>query len=220
MKGTVVRLLAVGLLSLAARTAQAGVSVEVDTAKDKSLLASFDTFTSSCSGGIDSAVDVQWNSSLFRSSSTGTTSQAVVIVSLRYVNTCTGDSLMMSGFSLTPNGTVATDLSKGHVDAVVPVSTDPDFSPIMTATVNLSLDFTATGPLATIRNNDTSRGGGVITIDRFSTSSRPATATGSANATLPLSTGAKFVNLIGSSSLSASIGKDASGSVTIIKKTK
>lgn len=220
MRGIVVRLLTVGLLSMAARSAQAGVSVEIDTAKDKSLLASFDTFTATCSGGIDSAIDVQWNSSLFRSTASGTTNQTTIFVSFRYVDTCTGDSLLMSGFSLTPNGSVATDLSKGHVDAVIPVSTDPDFTPVQTATVTLSLNFTATGPTATFRNNDTSRGGGIITINRFSNSSRPATATGTATATLPLSTGPKFVNLIGSPSLSASIGKDAVGSVTIIKKTK
>lgn len=219
MKGTVTRLLVAGLLTLAGGTAQAGITVEIDQAKDKSLVANFDTFTNVCSG-IDSAVQVQWNSSLFRSTSSGTTTQTTIFVLVNYVDSCSGDSLVMSGFSLMPNGTVPNDLSRGHVDAVIPVSTDPDAGPVKTATVNLSLNFTATGPITTIRNTDQSHGGGVITINNFSTSSRPATATGSASATLPLSTGPKFVNLIGTPSLSATIGKDANGTVTIMKKTK
>jgi hypothetical protein len=218
MKGIVVRLFAIALLSMAARSAQAaGFTAEVDQVKDKALLASFDTFTNACSG-IDSAIDVQWNSSLIKTTSTGTSTQATIVVTLHYVDTCSGDSLIMSGFSQTPNGTVSSDLSKGHVDAVIPISTDPDSVPVKTATLNLSLNFTATGPTATIRHTETSRGAAVITVNNFSISSRPATATGSASATLPLSTGAKFVNLIGTPSLSASIGKDAFGNITILKK--
>ena len=219
MRRIACHLLVVGLLAVAGRPALAGSTVEIFKAKDKSLLASFETFTPVCSSGIDSAIDVQWNSSLFRSTGAGTTTQTTIFVTFRYVDSCTGDSLLMSGFSLSPSGSVPTNLSTGHVNAVVPVSTDPESPPVKTATVNLSLDFVATGPTKTVRNTSVSRGGGIITINNFSISSRTATASGSATATLPLSTGPKFVNLIGSPSLSASIGKDTNGSVTVIHKT-
>ncbi len=155
------------------------------------------------------------------------TQQAAIIVSLHYVDSCTGDDLTMSGFSLAPNGNVNGDLSKGHVDAVVPVSTDPELPDFRTATVTLSLNFVGNGPISKIKDHAKSRDGGVITINSFFVSSRPGVATGTATAVMPLNDPAqpgtikpKFVNLIGTPSLVATLGRDGNGTITITRKTK
>ncbi|HVR63466.1 MAG TPA: hypothetical protein VMU50_16310 [Polyangia bacterium] len=210
-----------------ASPALAGTTVEVVKVRDNSLIASFDQFIATCPGGIDSAMSIQWNSTVIRAD--GVTTQTAIIVDMRYVNTCTGDSLLMSGFSLAPNGTVSTDLSTGHIDAVVPVATDPGdptVQPPRSATVTLSLNFTGTGPTSTIRDTSHTNDGAIKTVDNFTISSRSGVATGTATAVLPLNdpkhkgrTVPTFVNLIGAPSLSATLGKDAFGNITITRKT-
>jgi hypothetical protein len=199
----------------------AGATVEVVKVKDQALLASFDHFEAVCSAGIDSAIDVQWNSSLIRAD--GTFTQSTVVVGIRYVNSCTGDDLLYSGFAqLTPNGNVTADQAHGHVDAVVPVMTDPDpdTGAFLTGTVNLNLDFTATGPANTIRDRFHSKDGGVVTMNNFIVSHRPGVAVGTAHSTLQGTNNNTYnVDLIGGQpSLSADLERDASGSMTIVTK--
>ena len=201
-----------------AGAAVAGATVEVVKVKDKSMLASFSNSVFTQCGGSNSAVDVQWNSSLIKSDGT-TTLQSAVVLSLHYVDICTGDDIIMTGFALNTNGSVATDLSRGHLDAVVPVSTDPDAGPFLTSTLNVSLNLTATGPATTIRDRSHSRDGGVITMSNFLVSSRPAVASGTVTGTLPLLGGPTPLSLIAGQSVSAQIGKDANGTMTIVRKT-
>ncbi|HEX3694221.1 MAG TPA: hypothetical protein VH374_02435 [Polyangia bacterium] len=212
--------LAILFVTAVTGSAMAAATVETVKVKDQSLLASFsDNSNGACGAGtISSSVDVQWNSSLIKSDGT-TMIQSAILVSVNYVNLCTGDELTMSGFIGGANGSVATDLASGHVDAVVPVMTmpDPDTGSFVSGTVKLSLNFTATGSATTIRNRSHSRDGGVITISNFTTSSRPAVATGTCTATLPLIGGPTTVDLLGGQqSFSAQIGKDANGNLTII----
>jgi len=212
-------LFAILALSFFAQTAFAAVTVEIDKVKDKSLLASFSSTVLVCEG-VNSSVDLQWNSSLTKSTGSPTTQSAAMIVSLRYTNTCTGDDITMTGFSLTPNGSEQADLSHAHVDAVVPVSTDPTLGPQLTANVTVNLNFVASGPASTVRNQSHSRDGGVLTVNDFSISSRPAVANGTVSGTLPLKAGPMFVNLVSGPSVSAQIGKDANGTIIITRKTK
>lgn len=215
------------LVAAPAAPALAGTTVETVKVHDNSLIASFEEFIATCPGGIDSAMAVQWNSTIIRAD--GVTKQAAIIVDMRYVNTCTGDSLLMSGFSLTPNGTVSKDLSTGHVDAVVPVATDPadlTVQPPRSATVTLSLNFTGNGATTSFKDTTQSKDGAVKTVNNFSMSTRSGVATGTATAVLPLNdpkhknrTVPTFVNLIGTPSLSATLGKDAIGTVTITHNT-
>jgi len=214
---TIKHALAIAITMSFAGVAFAARSVEVAKVTGQALVAAFEEFTPDCSG-IDSAVDVHWNSSITKLDGDKTT-QPAVILDLHYVNTCTGDDLMMTGFSLDPQGSVVDDLSRGHFDAVIPVSTDPDFPPVRTATLNASIDFTATGPATTIRDQFHSRDGAVSVNSDFMVSSRPATATGSVTGTLPLASGPTFVTLVsGRPSLFAQIEKDASGTITITRK--
>ena len=217
-----------------ATPALAKTTVEVVKTKDKSLIASFDEQINVCSFGINSAVDVQWNSSITRAD--GVTTQSAIVVTLHYVDSCTNSDLTMTGFAVMPlgigsvNGNVNGDLSKGHADAVVPVSTDPDnpnIQPPLTATVTLNLNWVGNGTITRIKNTSRSRDGAVTTINSFFVNSRPGVANGTATAVLPLNDPAhpgtikpKFVNLIGTPSLSAQLGRDGNGTITIIRKTK
>ncbi|HXI54926.1 MAG TPA: hypothetical protein VNO55_02630 [Polyangia bacterium] len=215
---------------LAAATAVAGsamaaTTTEVVKVNDQSLLASFDQQINVCSFGINSAVDVQWNSSILRAD--GITRQSAIIVNVHYVNSCTGDDLTMSGFSLTPNGTVNGDLSRGHADAVVPVSTDPELGNVRTATVTLSLNWVGSGTITKISDRSKVGDGSVTFINNFFVNSRPGVATGTATATMPLNDPKHpgtikptFVNLIGTPSLAGSLGRDGFGTITIVRKTK
>ena len=199
----------------------AGATVEIVKVRDQGLLASFENFQPVCAAGIDSAMDVQWNSSLIRAD--GTVTQSTVVVSLHYVNSCTGDDLVYTGFALlTPNGSVSADQAHGHVDAVVPVMTDPDpdTGAFQTGTITLNLDFTAAAPASTIRDRSHSRDGGVVTMNNFTFSSRPGVATGTAYATLQgIFANYNNIELLGGQpSLSASLGRDAFGSMTVVTK--
>jgi hypothetical protein len=201
-----------------AAQAKAATTVEITKVKDQSMIASFSNNTNLSCGTINSSLDLTWSRNLIRSDGS-TFSQSVALVSFRYVNSCTGDDLTMSGFVPNANASIATDLSKGHVDAVIPVSTSPELGPVLTANLAINFNFTATGPATKFRNISQSRDGGVLTISNFSMSSRPASATGSAVGLLPLIGGGTPLNLIGSASFAAQIGKDASGSITIIRRT-
>ncbi|HEX3695273.1 MAG TPA: hypothetical protein VH374_07780 [Polyangia bacterium] len=194
-------------------------TVEVDKVKDKSLLASFSDSQLICDG-INSSVDVHWNNSVVKQDGTKSDSSAL-IVDFRYTNSCTGDDITMSGFLSPANGNVADDLSHGHLDGVVTVSTDPDLGPpFLSATLTVNINLTANGPATKFHDKSKSKDGGVITISDFSESARPGVATGTVNGTIPLMAGPKFLNLINGPSLTAQLGKDANGTITITKKTK
>ena len=218
--------LAIALLTAAAGNAlAAGATVDVFKAKDQSLLAVFDdhqiiTCADQTLGEVDSAMDMQWNSSLFKADGS-ITMQSAIFVDLHYVNTCTGENLLMSGFAQNTNGSVSTDLASGHVDAVVPVMTDPDpdTGVVFTGSVHVNLNFTANGSTTTIRDRFHSQGGGVVFMNNFLVASRPGVATGTALSTLQGAFGVYNVELIGGQpSLSAQLGKDANGSMTIVTK--
>jgi hypothetical protein len=162
---------------------------------------------------------VHWNDSVVKQDGSKSDSSAL-IVDFRYTNTCTNDDITMSGFLSPANGTVADDLAKGHLDGVVTVTTDPDAGPVLTATLTVSLNFVANGPAAKFHDKTKTKGGGVITISDFSSSSRPGVATGTVSGTLPLMNGPTFVNLVNGPSFTAQLEKDASGTITITKKTK
>ena len=220
------------LVCTLAAPALAKTTVEVVKVKAQALLASFDEQINVCSEGVNSAVDVQWNSSITRAD--GVTTQSAMFVSLHYVDSCTGSDLTMTGFALVPggtvNGSVNADLSKGHADAVVPVSTDPldpNVQPPRTATVTVNLNWVGSGSTTKVSDHSTSRDGGIVFVDAFSFSSRPGVATGTATAVLPLNDPSKpgaikptFVNLIGTPSLSGQLDKDGIGTITITTKTK
>jgi hypothetical protein len=203
-----------------AGSAMAAPTVEIVKVKDKSLTASFSSaMDGSCgSGTAISSVDVHWDSSLIKSDGV-TTMQSALLVAIQYINLCTGDNLNMSGFVTDVNGLVATDLASGHIGATVPVTTepDPDTGEFKSGSVTVNLNFAATGSASTIRDRSHSRDGGVITISNFMVSARPAIATGSVSAVLPLAAGPTVVPMVNGPSLSAQIGKDANGSITIIR---
>lgn len=219
--------LVLALFTTAAGSAlAAGATVETFKVKDQSLIASFDNDqVITCADGVtqrevNSAIDMHYASMVVRGDGV-TTLQSVVLVDVHYVNLCTGDDLFLSGFALSANGSVSTDLARGHVDGAVTVMTepDPDTGLYYTGTVNLNLNFTANGSTSTVRNRNHSRGGGVIEMDNFTYSSRPGVATGTAASTFQGPAGTYNVDLIGGiPSLNAQLGKDASGTMTIVTK--
>ncbi|HEY2902772.1 MAG TPA: hypothetical protein VGL59_19480 [Polyangia bacterium] len=193
-------------------------TVEVFKEKDKGLVASFQDFEVTCN--VISTVDVHWNSSLTKQDGDKSTSSAL-LVDFNYVNSCTGDNLLMSGFLQPANGTEANDLSTGHVDGVVTVTTDPDVNPtVLTANLTVNVNFAANGPATSFHDKSKTKGGGVTTVSDVSGSSRPGVAHGTISGILPLMTGPKFVNLLNGPSASAQLEKDANGTITITKKTK
>lgn len=212
--------------AMAGKAMAAGATVDVFKVQGQGLLASFDNAQFlTCSDGVtsglaDSSVDVDWINTLINIDGSSTM-QSVAFVTVHYVNTCTGDDVMMSGSVLNANGSESTDLAKGHVDAVVPVMTDPDpnTGAFVTSSVTVNLNFAATGPAQTIRDRFHSQGGGIVTMNNFLVSSRPGVATGTAVGTIPLMSGAATFDLIeGQPSASAQLEKDADGSMTIVTK--
>jgi hypothetical protein len=215
-------LLAFALVIALGRPALAGKTVEVVKIKGQSLVASFSSNLTVCASGINSAVDVQWNSTVIKTTGSPPTPSSTAFLTIRYVDTCSGDDLTFTGAVDNVNGSVNGDLSKGHFDGVIAVATDPDTGPQPQrfAQIHVSLNFTGSGAVTKIRDRSKSRDGAVTIINDLTISSRPASATGSVSGTLPLNTGNKFVNLISGPSVQASIGKDASGTITITRKTK
>jgi hypothetical protein len=194
-------------------------TVEVDKMKDKGLVASFSFADPNC-GGILTFADVHWTSMLQKQDGSKSTSSAL-LVDFGYFNPCTGDNLTMSGFLEPANGTEANDLSTGHIDGVVTVTTDPDVTPtVLTANLTVNVNFAANGPVTSFHDKSKTKGGGVTTISDVSGSSRPGVAHGTVSGIIPLLAGPKFLNLVNGPSISAQLEKDANGTITITKKTK
>lgn len=204
------RLLAFLIATTVAAAAANAATVTVSNTRDKFLSADFEEFISLGDCGVDSAIDVDWSdaTTIFD----GVTMQSLVFVSLNYVNTCNGETLFMSGFTMVSSGNVNGDLSKGQVSAVVPVATG-DGS--VTTNVTLNLNVVGSGPITKITDREKSGAGDVISINNFTLEIRSGTATGTATAVFPLS---GFVNLIGTPSSSATLGRNAFGQITIIKQ--
>ncbi len=217
--------LAIGLVTAMTGTAMAGATVDVLKIKDKSLIADFDDNEAvTCANGsgayTNSAIHIQWNTSLIKADGT-TTLQSAIVADLHYIDGCTGDDLVLSGFALNTNGSVSTDLANGHVDAVIPVMTDPDpdTGAFQSGTLTINFNFTATGAAETIRDRSHSRDGGIVFLNNFLVSRRPGVASGTATGTLPFAAGARTVDMLhGQQSFAAQIGKDGFGSMTIITK--
>jgi hypothetical protein len=206
--------------------ASARVTVDVFMSRDKNLSANFtsDTTCNNISG--ITSTDIQW-AELTQKINGVTQNFSNVVLAIRYQNACSGDDLIMTGIITDVNGSgihvsVKPDLASGHLDGVVHVATDPD-APVPPNQANLAvnLNWTATGPATKTVNRSRTRDGGVVMINNFTATSRPAQASGSVSGTLTLANGKKkFVNLLSDPSFQASMSKGASGSVTIVKKVK
>ena len=205
-----VRLFAFVLITTVAGSAATAATVTVSQMRDKALSAVFQEFIFLGDCAISSVIEMSWSDAI--TISHGVTTQSVTFVHLNYVNSCKSESLDMTGNTFVSSGSVNGDLGKGHLSAVVPVMTD-DGS--VSANVTLNLNFVGSGPITKTTNRSQSHEGNVITISNFTSQTRQGTATGSATAVFPLS---RFVNLIGTPSSSATLGRGASGAITIIKK--
>jgi hypothetical protein len=206
--------------------ASAKVTTDVFKTRDKQMGANFASDTTCNNIPGVTTTDVQW-AELTQKINGETQNFSNVVLSIRYQNGCTGDDLIMTGIVTDVNGsgihvTVKPDLASGHLDGVVHVATDPDAPvPPNQADLAVNLNWTATGPATKTVNKSRTRDGGVVMINNFTASSRPAQASGSVSGILTLANGKKkFVNLLSDPSYQASLSKSASGSVTIVKKVK
>jgi hypothetical protein len=204
--------------------ASANFTIDVFKTRDKQMGANFASDTTCNNIPGFTTTEIQW-AELTQKINGVTQNFTNVVLTIRYQNGCSGDDLTMTGIVTDVSGsgihvTVKPDLSSGHLDGVVHVATDPD-APVPPNQANLAvnLNWTATGPATTTVNKSHTRDGGVVMINNFTATSRPAQASGSVSGILTLANGMKkFVNLISDPSFQASMSKSASGSVTIIKK--
>ena len=206
--------------------ASAKITIDVFKTRDKQMGANFASDTTCNNIPGFTTTDIQW-AELTQKINGVTQNFSNVVLSIRYQNGCTGDDLIMTGIVTDVNGSgvhvsVKPDLSSGHLDGVVHVATDPDAPvPPNQADLAVNLNWTATGPATNTVNRSHSRDGGVVMINNFTASSRPAQAAGSVSGILTLANGKKkFVNLLSDPSFQASMSKSASGSVTIVRKVK
>jgi len=216
-----VALASLGLPALAS----AKVTIDVFKTRDKQMGANFSSDTT-CNNipGVTST-DIQW-AELTQKINGETQNFSNVVLAIRYQNGCSGDDLIMTGVVTDVNGSgihvsVKPDLSSGHLDGVVHVATEPGAPVPNQANLAVNLNWTATGPATKTVNKSRTRDGGVVMINNFTATSRPAQAHGSVSGILTLANGKKkFVNLLSDPSFQASMSKSASGSVTIVKKVQ
>lgn len=135
-------------------------------------------------------------------------------VELGYQNICTGDAFMLSGTIDQQQAQIRGDLGGASLTASVPVSNEDGTK---TATLYVNLNFTATGPITTFKDDFKSKGGGVRYKRKATSQSRPALATGTVAGILPLDAGPHYENVIFDPSESAQINKNLFGEVTVTR---
>ena len=135
-------------------------------------------------------------------------------IEIDYQNICTGDAFLLSGTTDHQQATVRGDIGSGTLSTTIPVSNDAG---TVNTTVTVNLSWRATGPLQVFKDKFRSNGGGVKFKQVTDNESRPAEATGTVAAILPLATGNKFTNLVFGPSVDALIAKNLFGQVTVTR---
>ncbi|HXI55218.1 MAG TPA: hypothetical protein VNO55_04125 [Polyangia bacterium] len=178
-----------------------------------SLIASFNSFASPCQA---LSTDILFGSQVIQSLGAPMRGPNLV-VEVRYVDFCNPDApidMTFDGFTDTVESTIRGDLGAATLVAQLPV-TDASGNTVL---LSINLAFTATGDVATSRDTFHTNDNGTVVNIRFSSSSRPATATGTISGSFPTSSGPQTLNGAATSSLSASIGNNLNGDVVVIKK--
>jgi hypothetical protein len=136
------------------------------------------------------------------------------LVEIDYQNICTGDAFLLSGNTDHQQASMKINLDSGTLSATIPVSNEAG---TVSTTVTLSLSWRATGALTIFKDKFHSTGGGVKFKQSTDNEARPAEATGTVTAILPLATGKKFTNLVFGPSVDAIIAKSQFGQVTVTR---
>jgi hypothetical protein len=135
-------------------------------------------------------------------------------IEIDYQNICTGDAFLLSGTTDNQQATIRGDIGAATLSATIPVSNDAG---TVSTTVTVNLSWKATGGIIEFRDKFRSNGGGVKFKQITDSESRPAEATGTVGAMLPLSTGNTFTNLVFGPSVDAIIAKNLFGQVTVTR---
>jgi hypothetical protein len=178
-----------------------------------SLIASFTTNPSACQ---NISADILFGSQVIQTTGAPMAGPNL-LVEVRYVDFCNPDVLIdntFDGVTDVVQSSIRGDLGAGTLVAQLPV-TDINGTTVF---VSLNLTFTATGDVATTRDTFHSNDNGTVFNFRFSSSSRPAVATGTISGSFSTFTGPQTLNAAAAGSQSASIGNNLSGDVVVIKK--
>ncbi|HET6285011.1 MAG TPA: hypothetical protein VFH73_28900 [Polyangia bacterium] len=164
-----------------------------------------------CAAG---SVAIFYSAVMTRTNGVKDTPLPTTFIEIDYQNICTGDAFLLSGTTDHQQATVRSDISSGTLSTTIPVSNDIG---TISTTVTVSLSWRATGPLQVFKDKFRSNGGGVKFKQVTDNESRPAEATGTVTAIMPLSTGNKFTNLVFAPSVDAIIAKNLFGQVTVTR---
>lgn len=212
MKSKFAFLFVLFLAAIPARRADAKVETSTFKLKDKALEASF--FTSDGCYGV--ATYIKYIQSVVRQDGTSTVNPPTTSIELSYTNGCTGESFFLTGGTTQQYVTIAGDLSRGSLSAVVPVSDG-----VIDANVTVNIDLTANAPLQQSKDSSFTWDpvARTLTWQRFDFRTRSADATGNVSTVLPVQAGPTLFNLA-EFPQSARLGKDVSGtrSVTFIPR--
>jgi hypothetical protein len=140
-----------------------------------------------------------------------------LLVEIHYVDFCNSDAPIdttFDGFTSAVQSSIRGDLGGATLVAQFPV-TDADGNTVL---LTINLTFTANGDIATNRDTFHSNDNGTVVNLRFSSSSRPAVATGTLSGSFSTSTGPQTLNAAATGSMAGSIGKDLNGEVVVVKK--
>jgi len=164
------------------------------------------------------SVAIFYSATMSRVNNTNNTPFPTTFVEIDYQNICTGDAFFMNGTTDQQQATIRGDIGAATLSAQVPVST---LDGSVRTTVTVSLSWKATGALNVFKEKVMSNGGGVRFKQVTDNTNRPAEATGTVAAMLPLTTptGVRntFTNLVFGPSVDAIIAKNLFGQVTVTR---
>src|SRR5260221_4578464 len=129
-------------------------------------------------------------------------------IEIDYQNICTGDAFLLSGTTDQQQATIRGDIGAATLSATVPVSNELG---TVSTTVTVNLSWKATGALNVFRDRFRSNGGGVKFKQVTDTENRPAEATATVAAILPLSPGNTPTHLVFCPSVDPLIAQDLFG---------
>jgi hypothetical protein len=120
----------------------------------------------------------------------GPTTQAIALVEVFYLNSCTGQQFVLDGGTTTQTVKIRGNLTRAEYSAVIPV-TDGN----ITANLNINFVSNASGDLQRVHDVANSRGSGTVFHMDETVEARNAIPTGDLSIVLPLAAGPTTVDL-------------------------
>jgi hypothetical protein len=207
MKSKIAFLFVLFLAAIPARRADAKVETSTFRLRDKSLQANF--FTSDGCYGI--ATYIRYAQSVTQQDGPPVVTPPLTSVEVTYTNGCTGETFYLTGGTNQQYVTIAGDLSRASLSAVVPVSDG-----VVNANVTVNVTWTANAPLQQAKDahltwDPVAR---TLTWERFDFRTRSADVAGTVQTVLPVQAGPTLFNL-GEFPQGGLLGKDMFGTRTV-----